>query len=385
MKNSKKAAIFAVCYIAYVSIYIARLNLSMASPGLISAGTLTKSELGGLGSVFSVVYASGRLINGRLSDKKPPFSMICSGLFLAGIANLIFGFFPPFAGMLILWSANAWAQSMLWSSILCVIAEVFDESSAKKLTSYMVTAVAAGNIAGIIVNTAIITRLGTSFAFLIPGGFTLIMGITAFLSIRKIPAPKPEESGKSESIFGLLKNRELLTAAVPAALHGVMKDNISLFMAVYFVDSFGIDLEKSAYFVLFIPVVGFAGRMIYPLLYRLCREREHLVSIIGFIICAASAIPLCLGVKVPAAAMICLGLIYAAVSLINTSFLSIYPLHYAKDGHIASVSGIMDFVTYLGAGISSMIYGSVGYLPMFVSWAVVSVISVLPLMKLQKK
>lgn len=385
MKTSKKAIIFAICYIAYVSIYVARLNLSMASPGLIADGTLTKSQLGVLGSIFSVIYASGRLINGGISDHKPPFLMICAGLFIAGGANLAFGAFPPFVGMMILWSANAWAQSMLWSSILCVISELHDESAAKKLTSYMVTAVAAGNVAGIIVNTAIITKLGNSFAFIIPGGFTIIMGIAAFISIRKLPSPKPKEGKKPESVTKLLKNRELLTAAIPAAFHGVMKDNISLFMAVYFVESFGIDLEKSAYFVLFIPVVGFVGRMLYPFVYKISGEREHLVSILGFALCLISSLPLCLGVGTPVIAMICLGLIYASVSLINTSFLSIYPLHFASEGHIASVSGIMDFVTYLGAGISSMIYGIVGYLPMFVSWAVVSVISILLLTSLLKR
>lgn len=47
-----------------------------------------------------------------------------------------------------------------------------------------------------------------------------------------------------------------------------------------------------------------------------------------------------------------------------------------------SVSGIMDFVTYLGAGLSSVVYGFVGYLPMFASWAVVSVVSLTVLARL---
>ena len=38
----------------------------------------------------------------------------------------------------------------------------------------MVTAVAAGNIAGILCNTAIIRAIGISFAFLIPGGLLLL-------------------------------------------------------------------------------------------------------------------------------------------------------------------------------------------------------------------
>ena len=41
----------------------------MAGPELISGGVLDTVQLGLLGSVFSTVFASGRLINGGLSDK----------------------------------------------------------------------------------------------------------------------------------------------------------------------------------------------------------------------------------------------------------------------------------------------------------------------------
>lgn len=391
MKSQKLrgALVFAVCYTAYVSIYIARLNLSMASPALTSLGIITKAQIGLLGSVFSVIYAVGRLVCGGLSDHKPPFVMIGSGLLLVSAANIGFSylvgfsFIPPFWAMLALWSLNAFAQSMLWSSILCVITSVFGETRAKRLNSFMVTAVAVGNIAGILVDSRLILLLGVSSAFLIPGWFTLIMGAAAFIALHKIKIPATVSvPAKKTSLSELPRDRELLVALIPAFLHGTMKDNISLWMAVYFTDSFGVDLGSSANFVLFIPVVGFAGRMIYPLLYRLCKEREHIVSVIGFIVCLAASIPLCLGVGSPVAAMFLLGSIYAAVSVINTSFLSIYPVRYASRGRVASVSGIMDFVTYLGAGLSSVVYGFVGYLPMFASWAVVSVVSLTVLARL---
>lgn len=385
MKKYKNLIIFAICYLAYTSIYVARLNLSMASSGMMSENILSKSQVGLLGSFFSIIYAAGRLINGGLSDRTPPFKMICTGLLLAGVANICFGFFPPFVGLLILWSLNAWAQSMLWSSILCVISQLHDEATAKKRTSYMVTSVATGNIVGILFNTFLISKFGLKFAFIIPGAITLIMGAAVFFAIGKMPASKPREtSGKSSSMLETLKNRELLLTSLPALLHGVMKDNISLWMAVYFIDSFGVDLESSAYFILFIPIVGFVGRTVYPLIYKLCRENEHLVSLVGFVICVISTVPLCLEVTSPIIAMFSLGFIYAAVSIINTSFLSIYPIHFVKEGRVATVSGIMDFVTYLGAGISSVIYGYIGYLPMFVSWFAVSVISIFLMFNIYK-
>lgn len=90
-----------------------------------------------------------------------------------------------------------------------------------------------------------------------------------------------------------------------------------------------------------------------------------------------------------AVAVLLLSLIYAAVSVINTSIVSIYPMQYSKSGNTASVSGIMDFATYLGAGVSSFIYGiavkNFGYLPMFTSWAVTSAIALIILIKIKKR
>jgi sugar phosphate permease len=63
-------------------------------------------------------------------------------------------------------------------------------------------------------------------------------------------------------------------------------------------------------------------------------------------------------------------------------------MHYLETGNVASVSGMMDFATYLGGGVASMVYGVViknfGYLPMFVSWIVLSLASMLVIYKIAK-
>ena len=148
--KKKTLLIFLICYFAYTAIYIARVNLSMAAPELREIQILTEAQYGVLGSVFSIIYSVGRLLIGSLSDRKPPVLLICTGLLLCAVSNLCIGFMPPYVGMLLLWSVNALAQSMLWSSVLCVLASIYDGPVAKKRTSIMVTAVATGNILGIL-------------------------------------------------------------------------------------------------------------------------------------------------------------------------------------------------------------------------------------------
>ena len=154
--------------------------------------------------------------------------MIATGLFIAGAANICIGFFPPFAGIFILWATNAYAQSMLWSSVLCIVSAMYCEKEAKKKTSAMITSVATGNILGIVINTFIIVHFGARFAFIIPGMITIILGAAVICCAGNIEHTSNSDEKQHIGFLELLKNREILTMSIPAMFHGVMKENISL-------------------------------------------------------------------------------------------------------------------------------------------------------------
>ena len=57
MTKHRRHLLLIVIYPAYTAIYIARLNLTMASPELKSAGIPDAARIGMPGSAFSVIYA----------------------------------------------------------------------------------------------------------------------------------------------------------------------------------------------------------------------------------------------------------------------------------------------------------------------------------------
>lgn len=379
IKNKK--LIFIITYIAYTAIYIARVNLSIAGPGLRDLGIINEAQLGFLAGIFSTVYSVGRLLNGGLSDKKAPWVMLTTGLLVSSVANILIGFLPPYIAIFLLWTTNAYAQSMLWSSVLCVVSALYEKKEAKKKTSLMVTSVAMGNILGIVINTFFISAFGVRFAFIVPGILTLVLGFLVCIVTKEIKAPAQTAEKKHISIGKLLGDKELLGMIIPAMMHGVMKENVTVWMAIYIFDKFLVDLKESSFYILLIPVIGFVGRMMYSFVYKLCGEKENSVSVIGFIGCIIASVLLFVPGIGMSVAVVALGVIYAAASMINTSMLSIYPMRFVKTGNVASVSGIMDFVTYFAAGVASGIYGVViknfGYSPMFISWIVISLISII--------
>ena len=160
-----------------------------------------------------------------------------------------------------------------------------------------------------------------------------------------------------------------------------MKENVTVWMVAYIAAAFGTNLGESTWYVMLIPIIGLAGRLIYPALLKLFGGNENSVSLLGFRIAAFASVLLLfrgLGVVV---AVILLGAVYAASSVVNTSITSIYPMSYLKTGNVSSISGLLDFASYLGAGLSSALYGVVikyfGYEPMFISWAACSVASLI--------
>lgn len=368
--------IFLTCYCGYLFLYISRSALTMAAPELKALALLTTEQIGLLGSLFSITYACGRLISGRICDRVIPWKVIGLGLLLCGVSNLCVGAFPPFAAIALFWMTNALAQSFLWGSILRILPEIYGEQTAKKRASQMATSVAAGNLAGILLHSGLISRLGVRWAFLCPGFVTLFLGVTAFVMLRPVHPPVAE----TRKTGGIWKDRQLRSMLLPAVIHGVMKDNVSLWMTVYIMDTFGVDLEQSAGFVLLIPLLGFFGRLCAPGLFRIFRERELPLLLVCFATAAAASGLLIFSPAAAWQAVCCLSLVYMVVSIINACFLAFFPLRYASRGQAATVSGVLDFATYLGTGLSAMIFGTLigvyGYGAMFLTWAVISVLAI---------
>ena len=162
---------------------------------------------------------------------------------------------------------------------------------------------------------------------------------------------------------------------IPAIMHGVIKDNISSWAPKYF-DT--ITNWNTIIFLIAIPVTGMTGRLLYPAVYKIFKFNENRVSIFASLICGLSLLPLVLGIKNIVVAALCLSITNAAINVINTSMLSMFPIRFQKTGNVSSVTGIMDFATYMGAGIGSALYGvflkNNDFSFMFYSWIAIAVI-----------
>lgn len=376
-KNQSFWLIVCVFYLAYSALYIARLNFSVASVLLEKDQTLTKAQIGMIGCIFSIVYAVVKIPAGFLGDRFSPRLLIASGLLMTAIGNLLIARTARFGGIAVLWGLNACGQALLWGAILRNLTERFGEGRGHMAARYLVTSTAFGSIAGLWLAGLAADAWGVQACFSIPGLFALIMAAVVLC----LPKEKGEGRGVAarqqpwtQGIKELLENPQFRINIFPAVAHGMIKDNINIWMALYFVDTYGIDLKTMAGFVFFIPFMSLIGRLLFPLLCRILKS-ESRVCVAAFTLCAAFMALLIMRPGSPEYAMLCLGGASAMVGAVNTYLLT-SPTDYVKSGHIALAAGLMDTLTYGGAGIGSLCFGRIvtrlGYNTMFLIWALVS-------------
>ena len=382
MKKFKKhvACVFIICYVSYMIVYIARLNLSMAISALSEHNILTKTQSGLMGTVFFCVFAVGRLLNGVLGDHVRPERFVTAGLVIVSASQLCLGTLPPPWCMTLLWGTNAFGQSMLWGALLKIMKTTYSERDAEKKTSLLVTSTTAGSVAGIVLAMYTIDKLSISFAFYLPGILALVTCVAVRYGIR---SPDQIKSSESPGYFPvhLLSNRNMWRILGPTVLHGIIKDNLSLWMAVYFIDRFGIDLSGTTVFIFAIPLTGLLGRLAYMPIFKACSENLYRTTGLAFLLCGGVSLILSVRGIPPVLSAVCLSLLSASIMMVNTSILSIFPMRFAQLDQVSGVSGILDFFTYLGAGIGSFIYGAViplcGYEAMYASWAILCIASII--------
>ncbi len=140
-------------------------------------------------------------------------------------------------------------------------------------------------------------------------------------------------------------------------MQGIIKDNVLNWASLYLAAQYLTDLKSLPFFVLLIPLISFIGRLCYPIFYKVCCNDHTLVSRLCFAGCIIFCIPLIIGGKNELLAILLLVLLSTLGNVMNTSFLSIFPMSMAHTGKVSAIASVMDVVTYSGLGISSAVFG----------------------------
>jgi len=172
----------------YAAFYLVRQNLSMAMPTLSMEYGYTKTQLGAIITIWSIVYGVGKFVNGYFSDRSNARYFMTVGLLGAAVTSLLMGFGENLYYFGFFWAINAWFQSMGFPPVARLVTHWF--SPAELGTKWGLTIIShqLGSAAIALLAGFLILNYGWQSAFIVPA--LLVMGIAVFLFDRLRDTPQ---------------------------------------------------------------------------------------------------------------------------------------------------------------------------------------------------
>jgi sugar phosphate permease len=181
----------------YASYYLCRANLSIAQPEIAKAFEWDEPTVGTIASFYYLVYAIGKLVSGVIADRLGGRALFAVGAFGSAAANLCFPLASSLTGMTIVWSINAFFQSMGWAALVSIMSRWYGQREQATAMGLISTSYQLGDAAARAFMSLLVLALPWHALFSVPALGFAVMGAFAAWILRNSPkdigAPSPHE------------------------------------------------------------------------------------------------------------------------------------------------------------------------------------------------
>lgn len=369
--------IFWSVWITYACFYLVRVNMSVAMPGIMEEYGISKTVMGGVLTALFTMYAIGQFVNGQLADKLGARKLISIGLIGSAILNIIFGFVGNWlTGMVLIWGLNGFLQSMGWSPSVKTIANWFPAKMRTRKagllgTSYQIGGAASWALAGFVVGL-----LGWRWAFFVPAGIAIIIGLHWAIRGRNAPEevglPTAEEQCEDKDCDGKVKKdhhlgfkftlkivllkKEVWFVALGLFFLNIVRYGFMDWAPTYLFEVQHAAISTAAYKAMIIPIAGSLGALYASFISeRIFKHRKAPIAVLMLIVLAVFCyfFP-----KIQPGDWV-LSLIFLAVIGFATYgphvlMVTALPMDYGSRKASASVAGFIDGWGYIGAALTGV-------------------------------
>lgn len=363
--DRKTASLFLLCWFAYFSTYICRLNFSAVMPRLLEDG-FTQSQIASVSSAFFICYGLFQLVSGELGDRFSPRLMIFLGVFISGVSNLlIFLFHSSYEAILLLWAVNGAVQSMVWSPILRVGGEYFLPEEKDKFGVDLSTTVPLGTLASYAVSLVTLMALPWKYVFLTCGCTVIIAAVIWLAGTKRLIVAKTgTNAGENENsvskavplgkLFRITAKAGVLLLLISIAIQGTLKDSVTQWIPTFLESEYGADASVSLALTMLLPVINVTGAYFAKAVNKRVNN-EILTSLIFFAVAAGLLAVLLLS---RGSSMVLSLLLMAGVTncmfAINVMIITMVPLRFSSMGRTSTVGGFLNAMAYVGCGILNL-------------------------------
>lgn len=347
-----------LCSVSYLAVYIARNMLGAAAPKM---DGFTTSDIANLGSAFFLSYGTGQLINGFIGDKIKARYMISFGLLFAGLTSILFVILSDnkMAAMLS-YVGTGFFLAMIYGPMTKVVSENTDPIHATRCSlGYTFASFLGSPAAGVL--ATIFSWKNTFIAGSVALIAMAIIVFAAFILLEKKGIVKygqyKHEKKKGNGLIKLLFTRyNFLKFAVIAILTGVIRTSVVQLITLYFQDYLNFSENDAPLVYSGATVVMAMTTFITIFIYERLKRNMNLTILLMFI---SSTLCFCgvYFVKQPVVNIIFIILAIMSSNGAATMLWSRYCPSLYETGMVSSITGFLDFLSYMSAAIANVVFG----------------------------
>lgn len=366
LSNKKANFLIFLCWAAYTSAYVARLNYNASMVEILAQLGTTKEAAGIVSSFFFFAYGAGQLVNGLLSKRYNTKISVTIALVASCLINFGMTFCNGIDAMKYLWFLNGVFQSILWSSLIKTLSDNLADNKLSKAVMVMSTTVASGTFTayGLAALFSALDMKWTSI-FYVASAVVGVVAIVWFFGMTSIK----KSNNETAEIKTTEKKKLSLTPAfvfsivvilVSAVANGFIKDGITTWVPSILKEEFGVPSSLSIIITLLLPVLSIFGASLVKVLHKKQKNENALNGIFYFASTVlAGLIILTLNLKSVPLTLALFGGTACLMAAINNVITSVVPL-YSRDKIDSGLSaGLLNTFCYVGSTLATSLLGRI--------------------------
>ncbi len=372
-----------LCSLAYFVSYLTRINFAAVITAVIADGDIDKTSAGAVTTLGFITYGVGQLISGWLGDRISPKKLMFFGFILTGFMNLTIPFCQNSFSMCIVWAVNGFAQSLMWPPLVKIMHTSMETEKYNKGCVKVSWGSTIATILIYLVSPLVIKLSGWKTVFYISSASAFIMSALWILSVTKIEntcniqytTDKSKKTKHSYKISGLL----LIITMLAIMLQGSLRDGVTTWVPTYVSEVFNLGSEISILTGVIIPVFGLLSLQMTSVFYNKMGKKPYKCAGILFaltLLCILSLIVIKINSVIYTITIF--GIIVASMHGINLILVCFLPAIYADTENVSSLSGTLNFMTYVGSAASTYGFALLsersGWSATVILWAVIALL-----------
>lgn len=353
-----------LCALVYFTSYVTRINYAAVVSEIVRAEGLPKNMVSLAVTGLFITYGVGQLISGYLGDHVRPRYLMCAGLLLASAMNLLLPLNPDPYYMLVVWCINGFGQALMWPPIVKLLTSYLSDTDYVRATVVVSWGSSLGTIVIYLIAPLFIafSHWKTFFFFCaalgLLGAIVVMFGIGAIekkIGMASVTSKAKEETEKAEYTMSITPFIPVLTFMfIAIALQGSLRDGVTTWMPSYIGETFALGTAISILTGVILPIFGIVCFSLSRVLYNKFVPNEPRLAGYLFIVAAlASGVLALFSGASPVLSVVCTMLITGCMHGINWLLVCVVPGRFKEIGHISTISGVLNFATYIGSALST--------------------------------